>query len=112
MKNPLNYKEDIRNFFAGMSAGLSDEAVLTLLCERLNRAVEDPEIQRVAKTLLGSQVAVEDTSRSPQFEYRETGDYAYLSTLGFINGLFSSHKIVAIYGRERKELRRFKVVER
>ncbi len=105
----------LQDILSRFVSGASDKDIAETLCERLNEAIEAPEIRKVVPMLLGTTVVVVDPDPFSPFELRDGTDCDQpcqrLSTLGFINGLLGTYKIVAVYDGDRK-IRRFRVDEK
>lgn len=108
-------KKSLQDVISRFVSGTSDKDIAETLCERLNEVIEAPEIRKVVPTLLGTTVVVADPGPFSPFELRDGTDYDQpcqrLSTLGFLNGLLGTCKIVAVYDSDRK-IRRFRVDEK
>jgi hypothetical protein len=109
-------KKSLQDVISRFVSGTSDKDIAETLCERMNEVIEAPEIRKVVPILLGTTVVITDPDPFSPFELRQ-GTYDddqpchRISTLGFINGLLGTYKIVAVYDSDRK-IRRFRVDEK
>lgn len=82
----------------------TEKELAELLCSRLNQAILDPEIRRIAQQLFRTKSQV-TAGISANFGLRTEDGKAFLSTLGLLNGLLEEYKIIAVYGKNRDLIR-------
>lgn len=101
----------VQAFNEKLNSYMNDHALASTLCDRLNTALENPEMVEVLTKLLQHKVEVSSELDFPEYKLRVEGNKVFLSTLGLINGLLSTHTVVAVLDKKTRKVSSFKVKE-